>query len=112
MFEADGAGSCPGTESREVCGRPTTFTNGAQTVAVTARDASANRAEGDRNPLTFQVSAPARPALAATPSPLTEANFDGAALTMTLPSGGAFARGVSASSFAPAKRRQSPAFPV
>ena len=40
-----------------------------------------------------------RPILAAQPSPLTEANLDGATLTVTLPSGTTFESGVSASSF-------------
>ena len=43
----------------------------------------------------------ARPVLTANPSPFTEANLDGATLTMTLPSGAAFVGGVSASSLAP-----------
>ena len=50
-FDADGPGSCPGTEPREVCGTPTTLTSGAQTVSVaaTAQDANAdaNRPAGD-----------------------------------------------------------------
>ena len=65
MFDADGAGSCPGTEPGEVCGTPTTLTSGAQTVAGTAQDADANRAaDDDRDPLTFQVPVLARPTLA------------------------------------------------
>ena len=65
MFDADGTGSCPGTEPGEVCGTPTTLTSGAQTVAVTAQDADANRATGNRDPLTFQVPVLAWPTLAA-----------------------------------------------
>ena len=69
VFDADGAGSCPGAEPREVCGTPTTLTSGTQAVAIaiTAQDtnADANRASGRRpEPLTFQVWALARPALA------------------------------------------------
>ncbi len=72
VFDADGTGSCPGTEPCEICGTPpppTTLTSGTQTVAidVTAQDANAdaNRAAGDdRDPLTLQVSALARPTLA------------------------------------------------
>ena len=50
VFDADGAGSCPGTEPREFCGTLTTLTSEAQTVAVTAQDANANRATGNRDP--------------------------------------------------------------
>ena len=64
MFDADGTGRCPDAEPGEVCGTPTTLTSGAQTVAVTTRDADANRVAGDRDPLTFQVSMLARPTLA------------------------------------------------
>ena len=103
VFDADGAGSCPGTEPREVCGTPTTPTSGAQTVTVRARDADSNTASSDEDSLSFAVSVAASgtvPALASNPSPLTEANLGGAALTLTLPSGATFASDVSASSFA------------
>ena len=63
-FDADGTGSCPGTEPGGVCGTPTNLTSGAQTVAVTTRDADANRATGNRDPLTFQVPVLERPTLA------------------------------------------------
>ena len=100
MFDADGAGTCPGTEPREFCGTPTTTTtSGAQTVTVTAQDADANRAAGDRDTLTFQVTVFDSPTVAANPATLTEANLNGARLTVTLPSGFTFASGVSASSF-------------
>ena len=100
VFDADGTGSCPGTEPREVCGTPTAATGGARTVTVTAQDADANRAAGDRGTLTFQVTVFDSPTVASNPSTLTEANLDGARLTVTLPSGFTFASGVSASSFA------------
>ena len=67
VFDADGAGSCSGTEPREFCGTPTTATSG-QTVTVTAQDADANRAAGDRNTLTFQVTVLDKPTVAAGPT--------------------------------------------
>ena len=67
VFDADGTGGCPGTEPREVCGTPTAATSGTQTVTVTAQDADANRAAGDRATLAFQVSMLAN--LAASPAP-------------------------------------------
>ena len=70
MFDADGTGSCPGTEPREVCGTPTAATGGAQTVTVTAQDADANRAAGDRDTLTFQVTVLDNLTVAANPAPL------------------------------------------
>ena len=100
VFDADGAGTCPGTEPREFCGTPTTATSGQQTVTVTVQDADANRAAADQGTLTFQVDVRPRPAVAVSPSTLTEANLNGAVLTVTLPSGFTFASGVSASSFA------------
>ena len=87
MFDADGTGSCSGTEPREVCGTPTAATGGAQTVTVTAQDADAHRAAGDRGALTFQVTVLDSPTVAANPATLTEANLNGATLTVTLPSG-------------------------
>ena len=100
VFDADGTGSCPGTQPREVCGTPTAATSGAQTVTVTVQDADANRAAGDRDTLTFQVTVFDSPTVASNPATLTEANLNGARLTVTLPSGFTFASGVSASSFA------------
>ena len=75
MFDASGTGSCPGTQPREVCGTPTAATGGAQTVTVTAQDADANRAAGDRDTLTFQVTVLARPTLAASPTAANPAPF-------------------------------------
>ena len=102
VFDASGTDTngCLGTEPREVCGTPTAATGGARTVTVTAQDADANRAAGDRDTLTFQVTVLDNPTVAANPSTLTEANLNGATLTVTLPSGTTFASGVSASSFA------------
>ena len=73
VFDADGTGSCPGTQPREVCGTPTAATSGARTVTVTAQDADANRAAGDRDTLTFQVEVLAKPTLAANPTPFSAA---------------------------------------
>ncbi len=93
-------GSCPGAEPREFCGTPTTVTSGQQTVTVTAQDADANRAAADQATLTFQVDVRPRPSVTANPATLTEANLNGARLTVTLPSGFTFASGLSASTFA------------
>ena len=70
VFDASGTDTngCPGTQPREVCGTPTTATSGAQTVTVTAQDADANRAAGDRDTLTFQVTVLDNPTLAASPT--------------------------------------------
>ena len=81
-------------------GTPIAATSGAVTVTVTAQDADANRAAGDQGTLTFQVDVRPRPSVTVNPATLTEANLDGARLTVTLPSGFTFASGVSASSFA------------
>ena len=98
-FDATGTDTpgCPGTEAREVCGTPTTPTSGAQTVTITATDSDANTAASDRATLTFPVTVPGA-SLTASPSPLTEANLDGATLTVTL-IGPTFAGDLSASSF-------------
>ena len=96
VFDADGTGSCPGTEPREICGTPT---SGGGTVTVTAADADSNTASNDAATLSFAVSL-ADAALTSNPDTLTEANLDGARLTVTLLSGVNFAGGVSASSFA------------
>ena len=69
VFDADGTGSCPGREPREICGTPTAATSRAQTVTVTAQDANANRAAGDRGALTFQVTVLDNPAVASNPAP-------------------------------------------
>ena len=96
VFDADGTGSCPGAEPREICGTPT---GGGGTVTVTAADADSNTASSDAATLTFTVSL-TDVALASDPDTLSEANLDGARLTVTLLSGITFAGGVSASSFA------------
>ena len=75
VFDADGTGSCPGTQPREVCGTPTAATSGARTVTVTAQDADANRAAGDRGTLTFQVTVLDNPTLAASPTAANPAPF-------------------------------------
>ena len=99
VFDASGTDTngCPGTEPREVCGTPT---GGGGTVTVTARDADSNTASSDEDTLTFSVSVASGATLASNPATLTEANLNGATLTVTLPSGTTFASGVSASSFA------------
>ena len=98
-FDATGTDvdGCPGTEAREICGTPTTAA--AQTVTITANDADSNMAVGDRAELTFSVTVNAGATLASNPTPLTEANLDGATLTVTLPSGFTYAAGVAAASF-------------
>ena len=75
VFDADGTGSCPGTQPREFCGTPTAATSGARTVTVTAQDADANRAAGDRDTLTFQVTVLANPTVAASPTAANPAPF-------------------------------------
>ena len=75
VFDADGAGTCPGTEPREFCGTPTTATSGQQTVTVTAQDADANRAAADQGTLTFQVTVLDNPTVAASPTAANPAPF-------------------------------------
>ena len=75
VFDADGTGSCPGTQPREVCGTPTIATSGARTVTVTVQDADANRAAGDRDALTFQVTVLDNPTVAASPTAANPAPF-------------------------------------
>ncbi len=58
-------GNLPRHGPREVCGAPTDATGGAQTVTVTAQDADANPAAGDRGRLTFQVTVFDNPTVAA-----------------------------------------------
>ena len=100
VFDATGMDTpgCPGTEAREVCGAPDAATSGAVTVTITATDLDANTAPTDRAALTFTVTVTAGASLASSPSPLAEANLDGAELTVTL-IGVTFASGVGASSF-------------
>ena len=99
-FDATGTDTpgCPGTEPHEVCGTPTTATSGAQTVTITAIDADSNTMSTDRDTLTFSVTVNAGASLASSPATLTEANLDGAMLTVTL-AGVTYAAGVSATSF-------------
>ena len=75
VFDADGTGTRPGTQPREVCGAPTAATSGARTVTVTAQDADANRAAGDRDTLTFQVTVLDNPTLATSPTAANPALF-------------------------------------
>ena len=99
-FDATGSDmdGCPGTEAREVCGTPTTVTSGAQTVTITATDADSNAMNSDRASLTFSVTVNAGASVASSPTSLTEANLDGATLTVTL-LGVTYAAGVTAASF-------------
>ena len=96
VFDADGTGACPGTEPREICGTPTTA-SGAHPVTITATDEDTNTAASDAATLTFQIAVTGA-TLASTPTPLTEANLNGARLTVAL-LGGATFTGVSAASF-------------
>ena len=77
VFDASGTDTngCPGTQPREFCGTPTAATSGARTVTVTAQDADANRAAGDRGTLTFQVTVLAKPTLTASPTAANPAPF-------------------------------------
>ena len=96
VFDADGAGACPGAEPREICGTPTAA-SGAHTVTITAADEDSNTAASDAATLTFQIAVTGA-TLASTPTPLTEANLNGARLTVGLLDGATFT-GVSAASF-------------
>ena len=96
VFDADGTGACPGTEPREICGTPTTA-SGAHPVTITVTDADTNTAASDAATLTFQIAVTGA-TLASAPTPLTEANLNGARLTVGL-LGGATFTGVSAASF-------------
>ena len=96
VFDADGTGACPGAEPREICGTPTAA-SGAHTVTITATDEDSNTAASDAATLTFQIAVTGA-TLASTPTPLTEANLDGATLTVALLDGATFT-GVSAASF-------------
>ena len=85
MFDADGAGRCPGTEPREVCGTPTTATatSGARTVTVTAQDADANGLQAALAALVLALaalaSAPAVAQTAVTVTVSAEGNCGGTA---------------------------------
>ena len=96
VFDADGTGACPGTEPRELCGTPTTA-SGAHPVTITATDEDTNTAASDAATLTFRIAVTGA-TLASTPTPLTEANLNGARLTVALLDGATFT-GVSATSF-------------
>ena len=96
VFDADGTGACPGAEPREICGTPTAA-SGAHAVTITATDEDSNTAASDAATLTFQIAVTGA-TLASTPTPLTEANLDGARLTVGLLDGATFT-GVSAASF-------------
>ncbi len=96
VFDADGTGACPGTEPREICGTPTAA-SGAHTVTITATDEDTNTAASDAATLRFQIAVTGA-TLASTPTPLTEANLNGARLTVALLDGATFT-GVSAASF-------------
>ena len=100
VFDATGTDTpgCAGTEAREVCGTPDAATSGAVTVTITATDLDTNTAGTDSASLTFTVTVNAGASLASSPSPLTEANLNGASLTVTL-IGATYASGVGASSF-------------
>ena len=56
-FDATGSDSmgCPGTEPREICGKPFAATSGAQTVTITATDSDSNNMASDRATLTFSI---------------------------------------------------------
>ena len=86
--------------TRRVCGTPTANTTGAATVTIYAHDGDTNRADSDRASLTFTVTVvdPTAAITATNPAALTEANLDGATLTVTL-TDTAFASGVTRSSF-------------
>ena len=69
----------------------------AQTVTISVTDADSNTATTDRASLTFSATVNGAN-LASSPATLTEANLDGATLTVTL-AGVTYAAGVSATSF-------------
>ena len=76
-------------------------------TTVTAQNTDANRAASDQGTLTFQMEVYPRSSVAPNPTPLTEANLNGATHAVTLPSGFAFAaslRRASRSSPAPRLR--------
>ena len=100
VFDATGTDTpgCAGTEAREVCGTPDAATAGAVTVTITATDLDTNMLGTDSATLTFTVTVNAGASLASSPGTLTEANLNGASLTVTL-IGATYASGVGASSF-------------
>ena len=89
-----------GCGARRVCGTPTANTTGAATVTIYAHDGDTNREDSDRAMLTFTVTVvtPTATLAASNPTTLTEANLDGAEVTVTL-ADTAFASGVTQSRF-------------
>ena len=87
--------------ARQVCGTPTANTTGAATVTIHAHDGDTNLADSDRAALTFTITVvtPTATLAASNPTTLTEANLDGAEVTVTL-ADTTFASGVTQSSFA------------
>ena len=83
-FDADGGGACPGNEPREFCGTPTT--DGVYSVTVTVSDSDANQLPVDEDTVTFTATVETATATITqtSPSSLTEANVDGAVLTVEL----------------------------
>ena len=97
-FDATGtdATGCPGAAPRTLCGTP--IVAGASAVTVHAHDADANRAASDRAGLDFDVTV-FDASVSTNPAALTEADLNGATVTVTL-SGTTFGSGVTTSSFA------------
>ncbi len=54
IFDADGSGTCSGTEAREICGTPTTVA-AASTVTITASDEDSTTGAADQATLTFDI---------------------------------------------------------
>ena len=97
-FDATGtdATGCPGPTPRTLCGTP--IVAGTSAVTVHAHDADANRAASDRTSLDFDVTVVGA-SVSTHPAALTEADLNGATVTVTL-SGTTFGSGVTTSSFA------------
>ena len=97
-FDATGtdATGCPGPTPRTLCGTP--IVAGTSAVTVHAHDADANRAASDRTGLDFDVTVVGA-SVSTHPAALTEADLNGATVTVTL-SGTTFGSGVTTSSFA------------
>ena len=95
-----GAPNC--ASARQVCGTPTANTAGAATVTIYAHDGDTNLANSDRAELNFTITVvtPTAALAASSPTTLTEANLDGATVTVTL-TDTAFASGVTKSRFTP-----------
>ena len=85
--------------ARGVCGTPRANTAGAATVTIYAHDGDTNRAASDRGELVFAITVvDPTAALTSRPATLTEANLDGAEVTVTL-TDTTFASGVTKQSF-------------